>query len=74
MPSSPDKQRAAMKDHDITSDPERLELDPTQIKDTTEPGELERPQLLRKIDCAENPEVNDRQRSLRRRALGRGGR
>jgi hypothetical protein len=44
------------------------ELDPRKAGDVTESGELERPQLRRKIDCAGNPEIADR------RFVGREGR
>jgi hypothetical protein len=35
-------------------------IDPSKSGNVTESGELERPQLRRKIDCAGNPEITDR--------------
>jgi hypothetical protein len=49
-----------MSDHDESTNPEIENLDPQKAQDVTESGELERPPLRRKIDCAGNPEVSDR--------------
>ena len=35
-------------------------IDPKKAESVTESGELERPRVRRKIDCAGNPEVADR--------------
>lgn len=48
--------------------PEIADLNPNHPTRITESGEIERPQLRRKIDCGGNPEVADR------RMMSRGGR
>lgn len=46
--------------------PQAMEhLDPAQQSATTESGELDRPRLRRRIDCAGNPEIADRRRISR---------
>ena len=40
-------------------------IDPSKAQNATESGELERPRLRRKIDCAGNPEIADRRHAAR---------
>ena len=40
-------------------------LDPGKVAEPTESGELERPRIRRRIDCAGNPEITDRGRVAR---------
>jgi len=40
-------------------------IDPSKAQNATESGELERPRLRRKIDCAGNPEIADRCHTVR---------
>jgi len=54
-----------VKDPNSTTQPELENLDPRVAQDTTESGELERPLLRRKIDCAGTPEVVSRGPSMR---------
>jgi hypothetical protein len=54
-----------MSDRDLTK-AEIDHINPNTLGSATESGELERPRLRRKIDCAGNPEIADR------RLTGRG--
>lgn len=59
-----------MNDQDLITNPGIEHIDPQKLQDSTESGELERPRLRRKIDCAGNPEITDRHHTAR----GSGGR
>jgi len=54
-----------MSDHDLITNPGIDHIDPRQMQEATESGELERPRLRRKIDCAGNPEIADRRHDAR---------
>ena len=49
-----------MSDQELITNPGIDHIDPRKMSDATESGELERPRLRRKIDCAGNPEIADR--------------
>jgi hypothetical protein len=54
-----------MSEHELITNPGIDPIDPCEMKDATESGELERPRLRRKIDCAGNPEITDRRQVAR---------
>lgn len=51
--------------HDPNKAPAIEHLDPGKGTAVTESGELERPRLARRIDCAGNPEIADRGQATR---------
>jgi hypothetical protein len=54
-----------MSEHENSKRPVIENLDPRKMQDTTESGELERPQVRRKIDCGANSEVDQRKAQRR---------
>ena len=57
-----------MSERELITNPGLEHIDPSKMQDATESGELERPRLRRKIDCAGNPEITDRCHAARGRS------